>query len=277
MHIIRTIPALRQHVQSLRTQGDTIGFVPTMGALHEGHISLVKQARNAAKRVVVSIFVNPAQFAPHEDFDAYPRQEAADLAKLEAVGVDVVYLPAREVMYPQSFDISFKTGAIGQQLEGVARPHFFDGVALVVTKLFMQVQPDIAVFGEKDFQQLHVIRKLVSALDIPVQVLGGEIIREENGLAMSSRNAYLSEAERTIAASLYATLQTIVMRLRAGENITDTLAWGTQHLQETGFARVDYLELRDSHTLAPTHNPDGARLLVAAYLGKVRLLDNVAV
>jgi pantoate--beta-alanine ligase len=278
MKIIRTTQELRQTIGQHKKNGKTIGFAPTMGALHEGHMSLFDIARKNADVVIASIFVNPAQFAPHEDFDSYPRREAEDLAKLEQQGVDIAYLPQKNDLYPQGFDLKISVGEIGQELEGVTRPHFFDGVALVVTKLFMLVQPDVAVFGEKDFQQLHVIRKLAAGLDIPVKILGAPVIREQSGLAMSSRNLYLKADELAIAAGLYRTMQEIKAKITGGQKPDEALAWGEQQLLELGFDKVDYLALRDAQTLATSNShTTNRRLLAAAYLGKIRLIDNIEI
>jgi pantoate--beta-alanine ligase len=277
MQIIRNQNELRESINQYRKSG-TIGFAPTMGALHDGHMSLIDLAKKSADRTIVSIFVNPAQFAPHEDFDKYPRQEDADIAKLKNQNVDIVYLPKKEDLYPADFDLKISVGEIGKELEGVTRPHFFDGVALVVTKLFMQIQPDVAVFGEKDFQQLHVIRKLTNSLNIPIKIIDAPIIRESDGLAMSSRNAYLSDNERKIAANIFKTLQEVSDKLKQGNEITKTLSWGKSTLSERGFTKVDYLELRDSETLKNISNiKQSARLLVAAYLGNIRLIDNLKI
>lgn len=278
MQIIHTKIELKNTISDLRKSGKTIGFVPTMGALHEGHLSLVEIAKTQADIVVVSIFVNPAQFAPHEDFDKYPRTEQSDLEKLELVSVDIVYLPSSIEMYAENASVGISIGAIGKELEGVARPHFFDGVVLVVTKLFMQVQPDIAVFGEKDYQQLMVIKKLVRELDIPVEIIGAPIMREEDGLAMSSRNIYLPPASRKIAANIYKTLCAVKEKLLAGAEQKEAISWGVREFIEMGFEQVDYLELRHSITLdilGKLQKP--ARLLVVARLSGVRLLDNIEV
>jgi pantoate--beta-alanine ligase len=278
MQIIRTISDLRTELNKYRKNSETIGFAPTMGALHAGHMSLIDIAKKNADKVVVSVFVNPAQFAAHEDFDKYPRPESADLAKLEGQNVDVAYLPTREELYKPGFDIKISVGDIGQELEGLTRPHFFDGVALVLTKLFMQVEPDVAVFGEKDFQQLHVIRKLVDSLDIPVKIIGAPIMREADGLAMSSRNIYLSEAQRKIAPALYQTLQEIRDKIKQGDDVEAALEWGRAIIVGRGFDKVDYLELRDSESLKRvTDIKKSARLLATAYLGTVRLLDNIEI
>ncbi len=275
MKIVRNLEQLRKLEQKIHLDGETIGFVPTMGGLHEGHLSLVDVARKNADKVVVSIFVNPAQFAPHEDFDEYPRTESEDLAKLEARSVDVVYLPIQEDTFPGDFAVKISVGEIGQILEGVARPHFFDGIALVVTKLFMQVKPDVAVFGEKDFQQLHIIKKLVQDLSMPVKILGGKSIREEDGLAMSSRNVYLKE-KRSVAPVLFEVIQEVRDRIVTGD--ADALDWGRREIVARGFERVDYLELRDGGSLEPLEvMGKPAKLIVAAYLEGVRLLDNIEV
>ncbi len=278
MHIIRTKSELRKAISALRKNGKTIGFVPTMGALHDGHLSLVDIARKKSDAVISSIFVNPAQFAPHEDFDKYPRLEQSDLAKLEANAVDVAYLPSVAEMYAEGFSTSISLGAIGKTLEGVTRPHFFDGVALVVSKLFMQVMPDVAVFGEKDYQQLMVIKKLVRELDIQVEVIGAPICREEDGLAMSSRNVYLPADKRPIAANLYKILNIVKEKLLAGEAVDRALSWGKNELLNVGFEQVDYLELYHAHTLTSlTTLQEPARLLATARLSGVRLLDNIGV
>ncbi|MCE3233012.1 MAG: pantoate/beta-alanine ligase [Rickettsiaceae bacterium] len=277
MQIVRNITDLRECLGQYRKEGRTIGFAPTMGALHDGHVSLVDIARKNADKVVVSIFVNPAQFAPHEDFDKYPRTQEADLEKLRQHKTDVVYLPTRTELYPEGFDLKISTGSIGKELEGVARPHFFDGVALVVTKLFMHVMPDVAVFGQKDFQQLHVIEKLVRGFDMPIKIIGAPIMREDDGLAMSSRNVYLSPQARKTAAKLYKTLNDVREKLQSDADINEVLAWGRAALVEAGFERVDYIELRDGVTLMPaTDAKISARLLAAVYLEKVRLIDNIA-
>lgn len=278
MQVIKTRSELRKAVNNYRKNGKTIGFVPTMGALHDGHVSLVKIAKNKADIVVTSIFVNPVQFAPHEDFDKYPRNEQSDLEKLTASNVDIAYLPDRNEMYDDGAETRISVGSIGQKLEGVARPHFFDGVALVVTKLFMQVVPDIAVFGEKDYQQLAVIKKLVRELDIPVEILGAPICRESDGLAMSSRNVYLAEDKRKLAVNLYRILNEVKEKLRNGGDVTKTLLWGSEELLASGFEQVDYIELLHADKLIPMkilQNP--ARLLATARIAGIRLLDNIEV
>lgn len=275
MEIIENKSSLISVIKEFKKQGKIIGFVPTMGALHEGHLSLVNLARKHADIVVTSIFVNPSQFAANEDFDKYPRTIEADTKKLQENSVDIVYLPKKEDMYPDGFGIKIVTGGIGQELEGITRPHFFDGVALVVTKLFMQVQPDIAVFGQKDFQQLHVIQKLVQDLDIPVEIIGAEIIREKDGLAMSSRNIYLSPDDRKNACKLYETMCDISKSIISEFSVADSLKEGEIELVKNGF-KVDYLQLRDPVTLEKT-DIYPARLLAAVYFGGVRLIDNMEV
>lgn len=278
MIIARSIKELRQQVRSLKEKCKTIGFVPTMGALHDGHLSLVDLAKKHSDNIVVSIFVNPAQFAPHEDFDKYPRQEEADINKLQKKDVSIVYLPSRDEIYPKGFDVKISVGEIGKELEGITRPHFFDGVALVVSKLFMQVQPDIAVFGEKDFQQLHVIKKLVRQLDMPIEIIGAPIIREKSGLAMSSRNAYLSDEQSKISAKIFAVLNKIKEKIENKSGIKESINWGKEELIKSGVTKVDYIELRDSETLKKiTEVKSPARLLTAVYSGQTRLIDNIEI
>ncbi len=278
MQIIRTKQELRQAISALKANGKSIGFVPTMGALHPGHISLIDIAKSKADAVVSSIFVNPAQFAPHEDFDKYPRTEQSDLARLEISGVSIAYLPNKAEIYPENFSTQISMGNIGKILEGVSRPHFFDGVALVVTKLFMQVMPDIAIFGEKDYQQLTVIKKLVRELDIPVEVIGAPILREEDGLAMSSRNVYLGSEARKISSNLYKVLNIIKEKLIAGEDVKQTLLWGETELLKAGFEQVDYLTLCNAETLETTEDlQEPVRLLATVRISGIRLLDNIAI
>lgn len=278
MQIIRSKNELQKLVAVLRSSGKTIGFVPTMGALHAGHLSLLDMAKCNADITITSVFVNKAQFAPNEDFAKYPRDEAGDLAKLAAANVDFAYLPQQHEIYPENFSTTISIGAIGQILEGKFRPHFFDGVALVVTKLLLQVAPDIAIFGEKDYQQLIIVRKLVQELDIPVKILAAPIMREPDGLAMSSRNIYLPEDKRAIAAKLYQTLIDVMQKLQNGVAVRDALNFGKDQLLSFGFEKVDYIELCNAQDLTNMDRPEqSARLLATARLGGVRLLDNVAV
>ncbi|MFZ0838001.1 MAG: pantoate--beta-alanine ligase [Xanthobacteraceae bacterium] len=257
----------------------TVALVPTMGALHAGHLALVRRARQRAERVIVSIFVNPTQFAPHEDLASYPRTFAEDLAALAREGVDLVWAPSAEVMYPDGFATRIAPeGAAKVGLEDTFRPHFFGGVATVVAKLFLQCRPDFALFGEKDFQQLKVVTRLARDLDLRLRIIGVPTVRERDGLAMSSRNAYLSEAERAVAPVLYRTLRNCAQGIAAGSSVTKALTHGRKAITVAGFA-LDYLEARNAETLAPLnkHADEPIRLLVAARLGRTRLIDNIGV
>jgi pantoate--beta-alanine ligase len=251
-----------------------------MGALHEGHLSLVRLAKQHAARTVASVFVNPTQFGPNEDFDAYPRSEARDAELLASVGCDLIYAPAVEAMYPPGFSTTVAVGGVSEPLDGAARPGHFTGVATVVTKLLLQSQADAAVFGEKDYQQLQVIRRLVRDLDIPVEVVGAPTARAEDGLALSSRNAYLTAPERQAAPELHRALAAAVEALRAGRPVAEVEAQAARRITASGFSRVDYVEVRDPADLArlgpgPIAGP--GRILAAAVLGKARLIDNLAV
>lgn len=275
--VVRTVTGIRATVAAWRQTGDTIALVPTMGALHEGHLSLITLARGLAQRVVATVFVNPTQFAPHEDFTAYPRDEAGDAAKLASAGCDLLYAPDMVEMYPSGFSTSIAVSGVAQGLCGTFRPQMFGGVALVVTKLLLQCLPDVAIFGEKDYQQLQVIRRFVQDLDIPVRIVGGPTARAADGLALSSRNAYLSEEERARAPALHAALQEAAALLREGATAAAALARAKARLAEAGFHKVDYVELRDAETLEPLMRGDrSARILAAAWLGKARLIDNIA-
>lgn len=277
--VVRTLVALRRTIIRYRSRRETIALVPTMGALHAGHLALVQLAKRRAKRVVVSIFVNPAQFAPHEDFSTYPRTFAADVAALAALKVDLVWAPSTTEMYPKGFATTIEpAGSAAAGLEDAFRPHFFGGVATVVAKLFTQVSPDIAIFGQKDYQQLKVVTAMARDLDLPVKVIGAPTVREKDGLALSSRNAYLSAAERAAAPVLYRALKSCAAQLKSGKPIAAILADGRAVIERAGFS-VDYLEARHAETLAPvTTTKDGpVRLLVAAKIGKTRLIDNIAV
>lgn len=268
---------LHATIAAWRAAGDTVAFVPTMGALHDGHLTLVKTARQTAKRVVASIFVNPTQFGPHEDFSRYPRQLEQDRALLTTAGCDALFAPDVATIYPPGFATSIDPGTIATILEGAIRPGHFAGVATVVTRLLMLVQPDTALFGEKDYQQLLVIRQTVRDLALPVQVIGVPTVRAADGLALSSRNAYLSTEDRSRALTLSATLRDCAARLVAGEDMATVLQAGRDRITAAGFA-LDYLELRDATTLAPIeHLSAPARLLVAAKIGTTRLIDNMAV
>jgi pantoate--beta-alanine ligase len=277
--ILRTVPSLRRALEPYRRAGATIALVPTMGALHRGHMALIREARRRAKRVVVSIFVNPTQFAPHEDFASYPRSFATDLKALRAENVEVVWAPAVEAMYPDGFATRLAPeGPAKAGLEDEYRPHFFGGVATVVAKLFTQVSPDFALFGQKDYQQLRVVTQTAKDFDLPVKVIGVPTVREPDGLALSSRNVYLSSAERAVAPMLYKVLRECASRIKSGEKIDRVLNVGRIEVDLAGFA-LDYLEARHALTLAPvvSVNEGPVRLLVAARLGKTRLIDNLAV
>lgn len=276
--IARDAPTLRQHVGAWRGDMKTVAMVPTMGALHAGHMALVTQAQALADVVIVTIFVNPTQFGPNEDLDAYPRQEAADLALLKEAGVDLVYMPDAAVMYPDGFQTEVRVADVSQGLCGAHRPGHFDGVATVVSKLLLQGLPDLAVFGEKDFQQLAVIRQLAADLNIPVEIVGAPTVREGDGLALSSRNAYLAEAERAVAPVLYKELVAAAADIAAGAEPVARCDQVRTALMEAGFSHVDYVEARLAATLAAYDPEKGeGRLLVAATLGKTRLIDNVPI
>jgi pantoate--beta-alanine ligase len=277
--IVRTVPALRQAVGRIKAADERLALVPTMGALHEGHLSLVRLARRRADRVAVSIFVNPTQFAPNEDFATYPRTWARDIAMLEEAGVDLVWAPTATVMYPTGFASRIvPEGAAVAGLEDKFRPHFFGGVATVVAKLLLQCQPDVAIFGEKDYQQLRVVTQLAADLDQPVRIVGAPTRRERDGLAMSSRNAYLSAAERSVAPTLHRVLAQCATAIANGGRIAPALTRGRRTIERAGFV-LDYLEARHALTLAPVcSTADGPiRLLVAARIGRTRLIDNIAV
>ena len=276
--ILRRIAELRAAVGRFRAAGDTVALVPTMGALHDGHLALVRAGQRLCRRTIATIFVNPTQFGPKEDLRSYPRDEAGDVAKLVAVGVDALFAPALEEIYPPGFSTTVTVAGVSEGLCGNFRPGHFAGVATVVTKLLLQGMPDVALFGEKDYQQLQVIKRLARDLDIPVRIVGVETVREPDGLALSSRNAYLSPAERRAAPLLFRALKRIAERLAAGADAAPLLAEGRGRLAEAGFAPVQYLEVRDAETLAPLERADRpARVFAAAYLGKTRLIDNVPV
>jgi len=276
--VARRVAELRERIAGWRKSGLKVALVPTMGALHEGHLTLVRAALAHADKVVVSIFVNPTQFGPTEDFDAYPRTLDADRANLATAGASLVYAPTVGEMYPDGFATAITVSGVSEGLCGDLRPGHFSGVATVVTKFLVQAMPDVAAFGEKDYQQLQVIRRLVRDLDIPVRIVGVPTVREADGLARSSRNAYLSAEARAIAPVLYRTLQDTAEAIRAGADVDAALEAGKRAILAAGFASVDYLELRAADGLAPLSELDRpARMLVAAYLGKTRLIDNIAV
>jgi pantoate--beta-alanine ligase len=277
--VVRTVPALRRALDSLRARKAMVALVPTMGALHDGHVSLVRLAKRRAQKVVVSIFVNPTQFAPTEDFGSYPRTWKADVAKLAAEKVDLIWNPDVKAMYPEGFATRIlPEGPATAGLEDRFRPHFFGGVATVVGKLFTQCRPDVAIFGEKDFQQLRVVTQMARDLDLGVRVVGSRTVRERDGLAMSSRNVYLAPEQRQAAPELYRVMKLSAARLRAGEAADAVMAEGAELIIAAGFA-VDYFEVRHAETLAPiASRKDGPmRMLVAAKIGTTRLIDNIAV
>ncbi len=277
--IARTIATLDRAIKKFRAADETVALVPTMGALHAGHVELIKRGRRKADRVVVSIFVNPAQFAPHEDFASYPRPFDTDIAVLRELAVDLVWAPTLDAMYPQGFATRVAVkGPAEADLEDRFRPHFFGGVATVVAKLFAQCRPDYAMFGEKDYQQLKTVTRMAADLDLKVAVVGVPTVREKDGLAMSSRNAYLDPNERAVAPTLYRVLRQCAARIAAGEAIARVVAEGWNEIEAAGFA-VDYLEARNAETLtrAETLADGPLRLLVAARLGKTRLIDNIGV
>jgi pantoate--beta-alanine ligase len=276
--VARSVAGLRQAVGGWRAKGERVGLVPTMGALHRGHLALVEAARGQCERVVASLFVNPKQFGPREDFAAYPRDEAADLAKFREAGVDLVFAPSVEEMYPPGFGSNIRIAGVSEALEGAHRPGHFDGVATVVAKLLLQCLPDAAFFGEKDYQQLMVVRHLVRDLDIPVRIEGVATVREPDGLALSSRNVYLSPEGRRVAPRLHQVMTDTAAALRERpDSVASALAAGISALEGVGFV-TDYLELRDAADLSPMITLDRpARLLAAARLGRTRLIDNIAV
>jgi len=278
MKTVHTIADLRSAVRQWRRADDSVALIPTMGALHDGHLSLVTLGRVLCDRTVATIFVNPAQFGENEDLDAYPSNLTRDTELLTASGADLLFAPAPAEIYPDGFSTTISVGGVSGGLCGAARPGHFDGVATVVTKLLLQSLPDKAIFGEKDYQQLQVIRRLAADLDIPVEIIGGPTVREADGLALSSRNAYLSEAERRIAPVLYRTLNEAVRDIAGSPADVERICRDARRsLIEAGFAAVDYFELRDAETLAPMAAFDRpARLFAAAHLGKARLIDNLA-
>lgn len=277
MLIARTLPDLRAACARLRQSTALLGLVPTMGALHEGHRTLVRTGVSAGAAVVASIFVNPLQFGPNEDLSRYPRDEAGDLAALEAEGCALVWLPDVATMYPAGEATTVVVSGPAERWEGDARPGHFRGVATVCAKLFGQVRPDQAYFGEKDWQQLQVVKRMVADLLLPLEIVGVETVREPDGLAMSSRNRFLSAAERAVAPTLHAALREAGGALAGGASAIPTIEHARQALIQHGFS-IDYLALVEGDTLAPLQSPTpGARLIIAARLGTVRLLDNIAV
>lgn len=275
MRSVRTISEVRHTTALWHKEGHTVALVPTMGALHAGHKALVEQALNAADKIVVSIFVNPLQFGPHEDFSHYPRTLDADAALLASAGAHLLYVPDSEEMYGNAAATVISVPSLSHELCGKFRPGHFEGVALVVTKLLQQVQPDSAVFGEKDYQQLQIITRVVEDLNIPVAILSAPTVREEDGLALSSRNIYLADAQRHIAPELYKTLLEMRKQWRAGLLAQEIEEWGRTTLLAKGFSSVDYCAIRHAKTLMVPHVGEPARILAAAFLGSTRLIDNM--
>jgi pantoate--beta-alanine ligase len=274
--VARSVAELRRRMRAWRRAGETVALVPTMGALHAGHLALVGRARELCDRVVASLFVNPTQFAPNEDFARYPRDEGGDAAKLVAGRCDLLYAPPLEEMYPQGFSTSISPGRIAEGQCGPFRPGHFAGVATVVTKLLQQAQADVACFGDKDWQQLQVIRHVVRDLDIAVRIEGVPIVREADGLALSSRNVYLTPAERAAAPALQRMLRELARRIEQGDDVANAVADGIAQLGRAGFTKVDYVEAVDAETLAPfTCGDRPGSILAAAWLGRTRLIDNV--
>jgi pantoate--beta-alanine ligase len=275
---IRDVAELRKAVEQLRKSGGRIALVPTMGALHAGHMALVAEAKRQAEHVVVSIFVNPAQFGPNEDLGSYPRREAEDAGLLEAEGCAILWAPDAATMYPDGFSTSVHVAGASDGLDGAARPGHFDGVATVVAKLFNQVRPDLAVFGEKDFQQLAVIRRLVRDLDLAVGIVPVPTQREADGLALSSRNAYLTPEQRVAVRTLPRALGEAAAAIQQGGDVSEALATAREKIRQAGFGEVDYVELRDAETLAPAARLSRpSRILAAAKIGRTRLIDNLPV
>ena len=278
MQIIREASRLGPALSILRGGGETLALVPTMGALHAGHIALIEAAKLRADKVAATIFVNPLQFAANEDLDSYPRQEATDITMLRAAGCDLLWLPSAEELYPKGFATNVRVSGVSERWDGAARPGHFDGVATVVAKLLLSVRPDIALFGEKDFQQLAVIRRMVADLGLGVEIVGVPTVRDGDGLALSSRNTYLSSEERGSALALPRALVAARQAILGGEPVAATLTEAEAVLHKAGFSRVDYFALVDAATLEPLEQAAGEmRLIAAAVIGKTRLIDNLAV
>lgn len=277
--VARDVTELREQIAKWRHKEKSIALVPTMGALHAGHISLVKRAHKEADKTIVSIFVNPTQFAQGEDLARYPRDEEQDFERLAKQSVDLVWIPSVDTMYPKDFSTTIQPGSAARGLEGEIRPAHFAGVATVCAKLFNQTTPDCAIFGEKDYQQLVMLRQMVRDFDMPLKLVGAPIVRENDGLALSSRNVYLSKEHRRIAPELHNVITDVASSVAAGEDQTSTLASARIRLLVAGFDKVDYLDVRNAETLAPATTKDTVpqRVLAAARLATTRLIDNVAI
>jgi len=278
VQIFDTVADLRACVAKWRAGGHTVAVVPTMGFLHRAHVAMIAAAQARCDRVIVTIFVNPKQFGENEDFDTYPRDLDGDIAKLREAGADVAFVPRASEMYPAGFSTSVLVAGLTDSLCGASRPGHFDGVSTVVTKLLLQCQADDAMFGEKDYQQLQVVRRMARDLDIPVRICPVPTVREDDGLAISSRNVKLSAAQRAIAPAIYRELRAAAARIAGGSSIAEAEAAGREALNQAGFDQVDYFEARDAETLAPMVNLDRqARVFAAAWLGEARLIDNIAI
>lgn len=278
MDIVRTVAEMRSHVSMWRREGLNVALVPTMGSLHAGHLSLMKVGKERSDRVIATIFVNPLQFAPNEDFETYPRREDSDIQKLVEEDIDLLFAPDVNEMYRPDATTTINVGGLTDCLCALSRPGFFDGVATVVTKLLLQALPDIAIFGEKDYQQLLVIKRLATDLDIPVEIIGAPTIREEDGLALSSRNVYLDTKSRSIAPSMYNILNQYASDISNGNDIKKSIQLAKQNMQKSGFEKIEYLDLRSSQTLQACNDiKKPSRLFAAAWLGSTRLIDNLAI
>ena len=278
MDIVRTVAELRSRISMWRREGQSVALVPTMGSLHAGHLSLMKVGKERSDRVIATIFVNPLQFAPNEDFETYPRREDSDIRKLVEEDIDLLFAPDVSEMYRPDATTTISVGGLTDCLCALSRPGFFDGVATVVTKLLLQALPDIAIFGEKDYQQLLVIKRLATDLDIPVEIIGAPTIREEDGLALSSRNVYLDTKSRSIAPSMYNILNQYASDISNGNDIKKSLQLAKQNMQKSGFEKIEYLDLRSSQTLKACNDiKRPSRLFAAAWLGSTRLIDNLAI
>ena len=278
LKITKTAAELREEVEGARKNGAVIGLVPTMGALHEGHLALVRRARRDCGLVIASLFVNPTQFGKNEDFDSYPRDEAQDLALFQQDGVDVVYAPGVSEIYPDGFGVTVTVSGLTEGLCGAMRPGHFDGVTTVVSRLFDHCRPDAAYFGEKDYQQLRVVEQMVLDLDLSIRIVGIPIIREKDGLALSSRNAYLNVCERSVAPALQRIMRVVADSLSVGVDLEEKCDWGSDELVRAGFERVDYFVIRDNETLRQVDEfRPGLRLFAAAWLGETRLIDNIEI